>query len=759
MSATFSLHQLGWQAFQELCRTILCEILGQTVESFLDTHDAGQDGGFAGVWKKADGEDLRGRFVLQCKHTSKPAVNLQPSDLSDELAKTKELVAQGRCDSYLLMTNAGLTGSNQLKIKTSLEKAGVEHTRFFGSTWINRQIRESKRLRMLVPRVYGLGDLTQILDDRPYRQAKTILASMRDDLSKVVLTGTYRRAARALEEHRFVLLTGAAAAGKTTIASLLSLAAIDRWDASPLKLDNPGNLVDHWNPDEPTQLFWLDDAFGVTQYEHQRVLDWNHVLPRLRPMLRSGATIIMTSRDYIYNRARQTLKVGAFPLLNESQVVVDVRDLTLDEKRQILYNHIRLGDQPRTFRARIKPQLEHVARHDRFIPETARRLADPFFTKHLRPSKYDVMAFVQKQESFLEEVVKGLDSDSQAALALIYLRGGRLESQIVLYPEEREVLDRLGSQLGACIRALQAMRGSLVVHTDEEHSTYWQFKHPTIGDAYASGLADNPEHLAILVRGGNPGQLVNQVTCGDVGIENAIVLTSELFPLMLARLDDLLKLPLDDPSDRWWKTRRRDSLMAFLARRCSASFLSLYLSHRPTLLEDVAEPGLFLDAVSEVDVARRLHEAGLLPEEHRSRFVQTVSHYAVTGEDLYALADDDIRTLFTDAEFRNMETQIRCGLLPRLRDVRFDWELECESNNEPELIHKRLEDLDSLRQHFSNDAAVVDLVEEQEAAVNSWVWENMPEEDETEVSQQRFRTSDVPSLPGGERSIFDDIDT
>ena len=41
---------------------------------------------------------------------------------------------------------------------------------------------------MLVPRVYGLGDLSQILDERAYLQARTILESMREDLAKVVVT-------------------------------------------------------------------------------------------------------------------------------------------------------------------------------------------------------------------------------------------------------------------------------------------------------------------------------------------------------------------------------------------------------------------------------------------------------------------------------------------------------------------------------------------------------------------------------------------
>ena len=80
------LHRLGWKSFQDLCHTILREILGQTVESLLPTHDAGQDGAFAGVWKTQEGEDLSGRFVLQCKHTSQRDRNFRLSDLSDELA-------------------------------------------------------------------------------------------------------------------------------------------------------------------------------------------------------------------------------------------------------------------------------------------------------------------------------------------------------------------------------------------------------------------------------------------------------------------------------------------------------------------------------------------------------------------------------------------------------------------------------------------------------------------------------------------------
>ncbi|MEX0943367.1 MAG: hypothetical protein WD002_12575, partial [Pseudomonadales bacterium] len=458
------------------------------MESFLDSNDGGRDGAFTGLWKTAGQESFSGQFVIQCKFTSKINHALKMSDISDEIDKAKRLVSQGLCDSYVLMSNAGISGTTAEKIRSAFEQAGVKHVATLGSTWISQQILENKRLRMLVPRVYGLGDLGQILDDRAYAQARTILESMREDLAKVVVTDAYRRAVDAINAHGFVLLIGEPAAGKTTIASLLAMAALDQWNASTLKLDNPGQVVEHWNPEEPSQFFWLDDAFGVTQYEDFLVRGWNHILPQAQSMLRKGTKIVMTSRDYIYNRARKDLKESAFPLFKESQVVIDVHELSANEKRQILYNHLKLGRQSRSFLADIKPYLENVANHSRFIPETARRLADPLFTNDLFLDEYYIGQFVERREQLLRDILQNLDIDSKAALALIFMRNGQLESPIELQASESQALERLGSDLGNCITTLETLKGSLVLFSSASGNAAWEFKHPTIGDAYATLL-------------------------------------------------------------------------------------------------------------------------------------------------------------------------------------------------------------------------------------------------------------------------------
>lgn len=752
----YDLHNLGWSSFQQLCLTITREILGQTVESFLDSNDGGRDGAFAGTWKVVGSEDLVGPFVIQCKFTSKRNYVLQTSDIADEVEKAKRLAAKGMCDSYLLITNAGLSGATAEKIRALFQSAGVKYFASFGSTWIDQQIRENKRLRMLVPRVYGLGDLSQILDERAYVQARAILESLREDLAKVVVTDAYRKAAEALDKHGFVLLVGEPAAGKTTIASLLAMAALDQWQASMLKLDEPGMVVERWNPDEPSQFFWLDDAFGVTQYEYSLVHSWNHVLPQIKTMLRKGAKIVMTSRDYIYNRARKDLKESAFPLLNESQVVIDVHDLSAGEKRQMLYNHLKLGNQPRKFLSEVKPYLEDVSSHPRFIPETARRLADPIFTKTLFVDPYYLRLFVEKRETLLQEILQGLDADSKAALALIYMRSDRLESPIEPQPSETEALSRLGSTLGGCITALDALNGSLVLHSQVSDDSFWRFKHPTVGDAFAELLAQSPEMLGIFIRGSALERIVNQVTCGDMGIEKAVVVPKTLFPLMLEKLDTFSSSK--SYKTAWlssWDAKR--ALHGFLTRRCSRDFVESYLQHHSDLLDSVSEPRLYLDTVSEVRLAVRIHEFGLLPEERRRRFVETVTDYAINGEDTYALTNNGIRTLFTDIEFENMRQRVRTDLLPRLDDVRSEWENNHRSDDSPEAhMQQLLESFDTLKKSFADNGDAVATIDREIGRANEWIIEHAAAE--PKISPRKLGNVKGSAEHQSERSLFDDID-
>ena len=752
----YDLHKLGWHSFQQLCHTIGGEILGQTLESFADSNDGGRDGAFRGTWNPDGHEDLEGSFVIQCKFVGKADGRLTPSAFTGEAEKAKRLVEQGICDSYILMTIATISGRSHQRIVKMFEDVGAKHVCIFEATWLTRQIVENKRLRMLVPRVYGLGDLSEILDERANTQAEAILETMREDISKVVITNAYQRAAATLDNNGFVLLIGEPAAGKTTIASLLAMAALDNWNAPTLVLRDPAQVMDHWNANQSTQFFWIDDAFGVTQQDDALVDRWSRAWLNVRTMVGRGAKIVLTSRNYIYNQVRDRLKEPAFPLLNESQVVIDVHELSEDEKRQMLYNHIKLGNQPASFRTEIKPFLEEIATHDDFVPETARRLGDSAFTKALQLHEASIHRFVERREQFLQETIRGLDVHSRAILALIFLRRGRLQSPIELQPSEEHAIGRLGSDLAGCASAATALAGSFVHLSHIDGEAFWQFRHPTIGDAYAGILAENPEHLAVFVAGSDPNKLVAQITCGDVGIKRATIVPRSLFSEIMVKLDEIAETARND-SDVLARDGATWRLFRFLANRCVAEFLQLYLQKHQDVLEQISNPRFTLDYSPEAALAIRLYELNLLPGETRKRLVDKATGGFLEGRDASAMISRGIKTLYREDEFDTLIQRVRDELLPNLDNIRDGEEWSWNEDTSPDDWMRPLKELlNALGDYFQDEQEIVDLIDDQLSSIESWIREHADYEYEGE--ERLIGRVELPVAPTGGRSIFDDID-
>lgn len=299
---TYELHTLGWKAFQQLCSTVLSSILGQTVQSFSEVNDGGRDLAYYGTWSNIDSntESFTGSFTVQCKHTIKPDANFSLSHVKDELSKVQKLVSKGMCDNYFIFTNAKVSADAETKIVKAFQSIdGVNLCRVFTGQWLSQKITESPKLRMLVPRVYGLGDLSQIVDERAYSQANEILSSMGGDIAKFVITEAYSQSVKALTESNFVLLLGDPASGKSTIAASLVLSSIDRWQSRAIKVNSPEEFKKHWNPNDRNQVFWGDDVFGATQLDFSKANNWNSAICHFNAAIKKGTKIIFTSRTYI----------------------------------------------------------------------------------------------------------------------------------------------------------------------------------------------------------------------------------------------------------------------------------------------------------------------------------------------------------------------------------------------------------------------------------------------------------------------------
>jgi hypothetical protein len=628
--------RLGWKAFQDLGFAITTEVLGQTVEYFLPQKDGGRDGAFAGKWKSR-GDDISGLFCIQCKYTnSNHKTLLARPFIEQEGRKIKRLVSQNKCDVYILLTNHPTTHQQKDSIEKSLKALGVKHVRIFSKDWLTIQIQKNSKLRMMIPRVYGLGDLGTILDQNAVRQGHVILSSLGDELQKFVITKAYKQAARAINDQGFVILLGAPASGKSTIAACLSLAALDRWKVETIKLAEPTDFIDQWAPGSEKRFFWIDDAFGATQLDGARVNKWNPILPHIHAAHKQGYKFVFTSRDYIFEGAKEAIKQTALPILFDSQVVIKVEDLSRSEKQQILYNHIKLGDQTRYFKSRVKDLLRDVVDQPGFMPEIARRLGTSAFTKSLYLDKENLLDFVSRPKDFLREVLTGLDKPSFTALGLIFIGGGSLPTPFILSSEAKSFLNRQGVTEFSVSEALLRLDKSLTKLEFESAGSSWHFKHPTIADAYADLVSSDPQKIEYYLLGANIERIMAEVSCGvDLQHGQAIQVPNQLRHIVLRKMANA-----SDIKD----------VYRFLARRSDETFVKKYLAKYKLNPMALLPPGGMLNVYPQVALFVRLCEYKIATAEEIDRYIEHCFDIAVRIPETDFVNDDKYALLFGSAE-------------------------------------------------------------------------------------------------------------
>ena len=756
----YDLHKLGWRAFQDLCAVVLQQVLGQTFHTFADSNDAGRDGAFHGHWAIQAPSDPMAlgagvATVAQCKFSAQASGTLTPSMLVDEVTKVGRLHSRGLCDAYLLLTNLSVTGRTDEWLKEQVRTHGLQRCLVLDGRWICQQISQRPDLRRYVPRVYGLGDLGQILDDRRLRQARALLSRLEADLATFVPTEAYRRAADAVADHGFVLLLGEPACGKSTIAATLAMAALDNWGCGVRRVDSAEELVAVWNPDEPSQLFWIDDAFGGIRHDAALTDGWSRRMDQVMTAVKQGARVVLTSRDYIYRDARPYLKEYAYPRLRERKVVIDVTDLTDAEKRQILYNHLKAGDQPRRALEQWRPHLRRVAGVERFQPEVARRLSRQTFTQGVRlVTDDDLVQYFERPVAFLSDVLRQLELGSRGALACVYLSGDELAAPVQFTPALAEAVTRLGTSEGDVLRSFLTLDATFLQRATDVHGDpVWRFRHPTIREGFAAVIAEDANAVTVFLDGLDDHELLQQIDCGGATARGTLVrVPASLYARMIPRVT----VPVST------RASSIDPFAEFLLRKCSPAFLRAWAAVHDQDLDRLLRFGGYINAYWEPQVLGRLQEVGALPETLRRKAVKQLAELAFDLLDAGWL-EEPVCQLFTDVEREELLGRIRDEILPNLNEE-IDRSADGYSSDvEPEHRYQTARDaITAYKLAFASHSEIITRLDEAERYVEQEIEEAMsdyePSPSSSSSSSSRLAEPSISrSTMLYDRDEFDDI--
>jgi len=276
------------------------------------------------------------------------------------------------------MTNRQVTAQREEEIRAAFEAiSGVTKCLIFGETWIEDTIDASPRLMRIVPRLYGIGDLSQILSSTIQRQSAALLEDLAQSLRTFVPTDSYRKAEHAMHNHGFVVLVGPPASGKSAIAANLCMVSIaQNENVRVLRIEEADQFKSTWSPVDSNTIYWVDDVFGETTLDEARLREWSSALEKVEAARKRGANILFCTRDYILTAAERRLKKAKVDYVNDARVRVDVTALSDAERASILYNHIKHGDLNRAQKTELKKHLSNLARLPAFTPELALKQAN-----------------------------------------------------------------------------------------------------------------------------------------------------------------------------------------------------------------------------------------------------------------------------------------------------------------------------------------------------------------------------------------------
>lgn len=749
-----ALHTIGWRAFQDLCSQVCEVVLQRPVEIFREAQDGGQDAVFLVPGGSAEARSIA---TVQCKHTSDPTKALKTSDLNAELEHIEQLIADGQADTYVFMTNMSIDAPVAAAMRARLSALGIRKPHILGRQFLIRSIRSSARLRALVPQVYGLGDLTSIIDARISEQSRALLDNWIPKLKTYVPTRAHRDAVRAIGEHRIVLLLGNPSSGKSAIGAIISTIASEDPDHTVLALTSPRDFEAGWNPNDPGRFFWIDDAFGSNNLRDDFVQDWAAVFPKIRAAIGHGNRFLLTSRKHIYEAAHRRLGQRNLQQFSDRSAIVDVGELTQEEKAQILYNHINYGRQTQSWKSSVKPHLAAVAAVQEFLPGIAERLGDPNFTKSLAPREEPLVRFMREPREHLVDTLNALDELLLAALILVYVHQGVFNSVAFDQEAAKAVSELTEHSLPKIQECFSDLRGSFL----KVSGTSWTFAHPTIADALTDILRQKPFMMAALLRGATIDTILGSFACeGAAPVRDALTIPASLDETLVERL-------VTTPDEM----QRNRSLFTFLSRRANDRVFEKVVQRNPDILarRTWAITPVWLD--TKLETHGRAHAMRLLSDELRDASAAELERAAADELDLSFFDDEPMLALIPPERLVRLGIALRAAKLPemvsRIETITDEADLseDVESLFEkPSEFLKRLEQMDlddegtRLVTGARNDIRIASrIIEERKEARDR---ETEDDTDWTMISTTQSEKSAQPdSVPNAAaRSIFEDVD-
>lgn len=308
------------------------DLLSAELKMEFTTFASGKDGGVDLRYSKNGDSNI----VVQCKRVK----YIGKKTLSEEAEKLKKL----NPDKYYFVTSSELSVAKTDQIREIFEDWIDSDEYIYSREKLNSLIDKHKDVHQKHYKLWlnSSNVFNSLINQHLFERAKSLINSITNSYKYYVRNDSLKEAIKILNESQFLIISGIPGIGKTTLAKLLLWEYLQKdFEVIEIRkvIEGEQILIEE---SETKQVFYFDDFLGENFLKYDVIEGRSYDLVQFiqRIMSNKNKILIMTTREYILNQAKEKYDKLDTSELNIYKYTLDLNNYTKRIKTLILYNHL-----------------------------------------------------------------------------------------------------------------------------------------------------------------------------------------------------------------------------------------------------------------------------------------------------------------------------------------------------------------------------------------------------------------------------------
>lgn len=314
--------------FEHLVRDLLSRDLGLPLTAFAEGKDNGID-------LRCSTDESR-EIIVQCKRVK----SISKTQIESELLKIVDI---NPVKYYFVISN-DISPDKFDYIKTSFSNWMADDSNIYTRNRLNSLLDIHTDIHQRHYKLWlNSSTIFNTLINRPlFERANSLISDLKRDYKYYVRNESLNKAIEILNLNQFIVISGIPGIGKTTLAKLILWEYLQKgFEIIEIRkiLEGEQILVEN---SENNQVFYFDDFLGENFLKYDVIEGRSNDLIQFIKRIKNSKNkvLIMTTREYILNQAKEVYEKLDSSELNLAKHTLDLSSYSKRIRSLILYNHL-----------------------------------------------------------------------------------------------------------------------------------------------------------------------------------------------------------------------------------------------------------------------------------------------------------------------------------------------------------------------------------------------------------------------------------